>query len=111
MIEQWLKRKYSTHRLATRNTSFEPVIPLASSVAFCKENFAKYGREMEYCWVLLPCEEKIHIEDINYRVDTALPIKDVVKFEENDCGEMLYNQEVVYDVNEAFNVFTVVFVA
>lgn len=111
LIEQWLKHKYSTHRLvAIMNTTFEPVIPLASSVAFCKENFAKHGREMEYCWVLLPYEGKIHIDDINCRVDTALPIKDAEKFEETDCGEMRYNHKFVYDVNEAFNVFPAVLI-
>ena len=111
LIEQWLKRKYSTHRLvAIMNTTFEPVIPLSSSIAFCKENFAKHGREMEYCWVLLPYEGKIHIDDINYRVDTALPIKDAGKFEETDCGEMRYNHKFVYDVNEAFNVFPAVLI-
>jgi hypothetical protein len=110
LIEQWLKRKYSTHRLATRNTTFKPVIPLASSVAFCKENFAKHGREMEYCWVLEPFECKIHIDDINYRVDTAFPIKDARKFEETDCGAMRYYHEFVHDVNEPFNVFPAVII-
>ena len=111
LIEQWLKRKYSTHRLvAIRNTTFEPTIPLASSVAFCKENFAKHGREMEYCWVLEPFECKIHIDDINYRVDTAFPIKDARKFEETECGAMRYYHEFVHDVNEAFNVFPAVII-
>ena len=110
LIDQWLKRKYGTHRLATRNTTFEPVIPLASSVAFCKENFAKHGREMEYCWVLEPFECKIHIDDINYRVDTAFPIKDARKFEETECGAMRYYHEFVHDVNEAFNVFPAVII-
>ena len=110
LIDQWLKRKYGTHRLATRNTTFEPVIPLASSVAFCKENFAKHGREMEYCWVLEPFECKIHIDDINYRIDTAFPIKDARKFEETECGAMRYYHEFVHDVNEAFNVFPAVII-
>ena len=110
LIDQWLKRKYGTHRLATRNTTFEPVIPLASSVAFCKENFAKHGREMEYCWVLEPFECKIHIDDINYRVDTAFPIKDARKFEETECGAMRYYHEFVHDVNEVFNVFPAVII-
>ncbi len=110
LIDQWLKLKYGTHRLATRNTTFEPVIPLASSVAFCKENFAKHGREMEYCWVLEPFECKIHIDDINYRVDTAFPIKDARKFEETECGAMHYYHEFVHDVNEAFNVFPAVII-
>ncbi len=111
LIEQWLKRKYSTHRLvAIRNATFEPIIPLASSIAFCKENFAKHGREMEYCWVLLPYEGKVRIDNINYRVDTALPIKDAGKFEETDCGEMHYNHEFMYDVNEEFNVFPAVII-
>lgn len=110
LIDQWLKRKYGTHRLATRNTTFEPVIPLVSSVAFCKENFAKHGREMEYCWVLEPFECKIHIDDINYRVDTAFPIKDARKFEETECGAMRYYHEFVHDVNEAFNVFPAVII-
>ena len=110
LIDQWLKRKYGTHRLATRNTTFDPIIPLASSVAFCKENFAKHGREMEYCWVLEPFECKIHIDDINYRVDTAFPIKDARKFEETECGAIRYYHEFVHDVNEAFNVFPAVII-
>ncbi|MBE6462424.1 MAG: hypothetical protein E7005_01535 [Alphaproteobacteria bacterium] len=110
LIDQWLKRKYGTHRLATRNTTFDPIIPLASSVAFCKENFAKHGREMEYCWVLEPFECKIHIDDINYRVDTAFPIKDARKFEETECGQIAYYHEFVHDVNEAFNVFPAVII-
>ena len=111
LIDQWLKRKYSTHRLVTiRNTTFEPIIPLASSVAFCKENFAKHGREMEYCWVLEPFECKIHIDDINYRTDTAFPIKDARKFEETECGQIAYYHEFVHDVNEAFNVFPAVII-
>lgn len=118
LIEQWLKRKYATHRLATRNTTFEPVIPLATSVAFCnansaqhgRENSALHGRKMEYCWVLLPFEGKIHIDDVNYRTDTAIPIKDAGKFEETDSGAMESGHKFVYDVNEAFNVFPAVLV-
>lgn len=110
LIEEWLKCKFSTHRLATRNTTFEPVIPLATSVAFCKENSAQYGREMEYCWVLLSYDGKIHIDDVNYRLDFALPIKCAGKFKENDYGVMECGHEFVYDVNEEFKVFPAVLV-
>ena len=110
LIAQWLRNKFSTHRLVMRKRTFEPIIPLASSVAFCKENFAKHGREMEYCWVLEPFECKIHIDDINYRVDTAFPIKDARKFEETECGAMRYYHEFVHYVNEAFNVFPAVII-
>ena len=110
LIEQWLKRKYGTHRLATRNTTFEPTIPLASSVAFCNANSAQHGREMEYCWVLLPFEGKIHIDDINYRIDTAITIKDAGKFKETDTGAIYSGHTLVYDVNEPFSVFPAVLV-
>ena len=110
LIEQWLKRKYGTHRLATRNTTFEPVIPLATSVAFCNANSAQHGREMEYCWVLLPFEGKIHIDDINYRIDTAITIKDAGKFKETDTGAIYSGHTLVYDVNEPFSVFPAVLV-
>lgn len=110
LIEQWLKRKYGTHRLVIKKSTFEPVIPLATSVALCNENSAQHGKEMEYCWVLLPYEDKIHIDDINYRIDVAIPIKDAGKFEEQDSGAMYTTRNYVYDLKETFNVFPAVLV-
>ena len=110
LIEQWLKYKFSTHRLVIRKSTFEPVIPLATSVALCNENSAQHGREMFYCWGLLPDEGKIHIDDINYRLDIAIPIKNAGKFGEKDSGAMVTEHQFVYDLKEAFNVFPAVII-
>ena len=110
LIDRWLKNKFSSHRLVMRKSTFEPIIPLETSVALCNENFSKHRRKMEHCWVLEPFERKVHIDDINYRIDTALPVEYTGRFKENDIGAINCRYRFLYDVNETFNVFPAVLI-
>jgi hypothetical protein len=110
LIKQWLKNKFSTHRLVRMESTFVPVFPLGTSVALCNENSAQHGREMEDCWVLSPFEGRIHIDDIYHIIDTVHPIKGIAKFEENDYGTIGCDKNFVHGVKGAFKVFPAVIV-
>lgn len=110
LIDRWLKSKFSTHRLVLIESTFEPIIPLTTSVALCNENSAQHGREMGDCWVLTPFEGKIHIDDIRYRINTPHRANGVVKFEEDNCGAMNPTHKYIYNVNDAFKVFPAVLI-
>lgn len=117
LIKNWLFERYGHHYLA--EFLFEPIIPLVTSIGLCNENEPLHGKCMADCWLQIPFVGRINFANYERKNsfqesslwEDALPIKDGVKFTENQIDELVIVPNDYLDLpNEEVKVFPSVIV-
>lgn len=111
LITQWLIDKYGDHILS--KYTFEPLIPLHTSVALCNENSAIHNRSIGNCWMQFPFQGAIHFTKYGvgnrfgqiWLWDDAVPIEGIIKFQEKENGTLVTNATTQLEVGTDIKVF------